>query len=96
MTPEDKEKYITIFNSLKYDSDRYDLSEILGIFLDGCVIGQQQGMEESAKICDKHARSYGAINESVTTEHRVKDYAIEGAIRSIQRAIRQAAKELNK
>ena len=49
----------------------------------------RQAYEDAARICDEHARSYGAINESVTTEYRMKDYAIEGAIRSVQEAIRQ-------
>ena len=58
---------------------------------------RQEALEEAAKVCDKHAIEYGAINLDVTDEHRKKDYAAQVALESasaVIRALKQHAGEV--
>ena len=48
-------------------------------------------LEKAAEICVEHSRTYGAINLSVTQEHRNRDYAAEHALFTAATALRALA-----
>lgn len=44
--------------------------------------------ERAAKVAEEHARSYGAIDNSRTTDQRSRDYACEKALLTVAETIR--------